>query len=181
MKSSINLLPKRGPEDKEEEARKRKIFLLAGSVVCIAFLAWLGPFILLQNAQAKQRTILSQIDTTAKNIEGLSETAHLYKNIFNKATAANSIVQKHNSFLAMVGDAKALVSTGVGIKNITISNANMKMAVIGNDMGSIIGYVRQLEENRPPKLFKTLAVSSITAGNTGGYEVKIEGVFSHEQ
>lgn len=176
MKNTINLLPKKNPE--EERAKRKKHLIFSSVAACFIILIgiWLVLFLYLQTLKSKQARLVLDIQTKEQNIRGLADTERLYKNVFNKAAAALNLLRNKGLFTQRVDNVKSVINEGVEIRGITIDKKKVKVTAAAADIASIMQYLHNLEdENFGLRVYKNLTISSILINSSIGYEVKIEG------
>lgn len=177
MKQSINLLPKKSPQEEGAKQQKQKTYARIAGGFFLLLLFLLSPFVFLQNVKEKERKLTSQITEKEKTLAMLSESEQLYRIVYNRASAARVLLQNKKKFLQEIQNLQRFVTPGVAIKSFAVSqDGAIKLTITAPDISTTRDLLDHLELiARDKSLVKNLAISSISTDRAVGYEVKIEG------
>lgn len=176
MKSTINLLPKKDPQEEYRKQRKMFMYFATGGLFALLFFAWGVAFSILQFRINLRDRLLSDITQKEQSIKSYEPVEILYKDVYNKATAAILLFKTRDLFLKNMSNVKGLVNKDVDITNITLDKNKVKATVVATDIASISQFMNTLEDqNRGLAIFSTLNLVNIAINKTTGYEIKIEG------
>ena len=181
MKNTINLLPKKSPEEKKAK-RKQKItiaFVLATFLLLL--LVWGALFLQKENLRREGEDLHATISQKEKSIESMFETEYLYRTVYSKSSAASALLENKETFLRNIDNVEAYINPGLSIKDITVDTQGASLLVVATDISVISDYLKKLEdEGRRKQIFKNLVLSQIALDRAGGYQVGIEGVLVDE-
>lgn len=178
MKTTINLLPKKSPEEQHEKRRQRLVLASIAGAFLLLLLLWGVLFIQKERLANLEKNLLADVSQKEENIKNLSEEERLYRNVYNKSAAARMLMRGGETFLKNMQSVRNYINSGVSIKDIAIDREGLSLTVVATDIGSINEYISELEnENHRAAVFKKLTLSSVTIDKATGYAVTIQGTF----
>ena len=176
MKNTINLLPKKTVEEEGVTRQKQKVYLLVGGGILLLILLWATPLIILANAEKTEQELLLQIEQKEASLGKLSVSEILYRDIFQRASAASVLLESKNTFLQTTKNVASLVSGGLAVRNVVIDKTHVELTVAAATLTPVLAYLESLEnDGKIEKFTKKATISSILIDKTVGYEVALEG------
>lgn len=176
MKDTINLLPKKTVEEKGVKRQKQRVYVLVGGAIFLLVLVWVIPLVILANAKNTEQELLVQIGQKEDSLGKLSASENLYRDIFQRASAASVLLEERNAFLQTTKNVASLVSADLVIRNVVIDKNHVKLTVAATSLAPVLAYLESLENGEKIGKFMTkAAISSILIGKTVGYAVVLEG------
>lgn len=179
MKKTINLLPQESPEEKEAKQKRRRRIIIALSLVFFVFLGWLLPFIVLQTMRVQENALNLDIEKYENSIKKQADVEQVYRNVFNKVSAANVVFDKQRIITDDVRDLKKFVGEDLTLRDVSLDKTKITMTVNSVNIDAITSYLGSLEkEGQIQSFFKNLIISSVSIDKLSGFQVKLEGTLS---
>lgn len=176
MKSTINLLPKKSPQEEQSQRAKQRVYIVSGALFFLLLLLWIIPLFFLSNLKSREETLRKEVDEKENVLGLLSESERLYQDVFQRSSAAITLLQTKEQFLEATKDIRGIISEGLTIKNISIGKDSAKITVTTQSLPTISSYLENLEKGTAIKEFmKDTVISSVLLDRSIGYQVIVEG------